>query len=52
MVEFISGDVETVKYDETTNDFLVVRNNGRIKTMFKPKNGKEYYEAEKRKDLR
>lgn len=46
------GGIETVKYDERLNDFLVVRNNGRIKTMFRPVNRKEYFDEEKSKDLR
>ncbi|WP_294795034.1 minor capsid protein [uncultured Fenollaria sp.] len=39
---FLDG--ESVKYNIKTNEFMAISNNGKVKTYFKPKGGKDYYE--------
>ncbi len=38
-----------VKYDNSTNDFLVGTPDGKVVSMFRPRQGKRYYENDKRK---
>lgn len=42
-----NGDI--IKYDPISNDFLVCDKNESIKTMFKPQQGREYYEQDRGK---
>lgn len=39
---FLDG--ESVKYNIKTNEFMAISNKGKVKTYFKPKKGKDYYE--------
>lgn len=39
---FLDG--ESVKYNIKTNEFMTISNKGKVKTYFKPKKGKDYYE--------
>lgn len=44
--KIVRSDGSTAIYRFSTNDFLVVTKDGRIRTFFKPKNGKEYWAYE------
>lgn len=44
IVGFTFLDGEAVKYNIKTNEFMVLSKKGYVKTYFKPKGGKDYYE--------
>lgn len=45
---FIDKNGSTYKYQEQTNRFEIIDKNGIIITFFKPKDGREYYEKQKK----
>lgn len=48
-VSFVDKNGTTYKYQEQTNRLAIVDKNGYIISFFKPKDGKEYYENQKKK---
>lgn len=48
-VSFIDKNYTTYKYNNKTNELVLVKNDGTIITYFKPKEAYEYYKNEKRK---
>lgn len=46
---FVTEDGFIFKYRHSTNDFVIGRPDGHISTLFKPVDGREYWEEEKRK---
>ena len=51
-VSFIDEKGSTYKYQEQTNKFAIIDKNGIIITYFKPKDGKDYYDRQKKEKER
>lgn len=51
-ISFIDKHGSTYKYNKKTGEFAIIKKDGIVITYFKPKDGKKYYEDNKRRNNR
>lgn len=45
---YTRADGTVIKYKKETNDFLIIRRDGELRTLYKPVDGSVYYENDKK----